>query len=61
MPSFVYRCSGCDCRIEQTRHDMAGTRHVIDRGTHPEVCGVLRRDYKAEAVGIDTSNLRSAR
>lgn len=60
MPTFIYICTGCGRRFEEPKHSMAGVRHLVDEMLD-DVCGVLRRDYKAEAVGIDTSTLRAAR
>lgn len=58
MGVYCYRCGGCERKFEHSHRLHDGAMHVRDDG---EVCGPAVRDYKAEAVGVDTSNLRSAR
>jgi predicted nucleic acid-binding Zn ribbon protein len=57
MPTYVYRCSGCDADVEHERHDLTGTRHMAGN----VVCGELRRNYRAESAGIAIHNLREER
>lgn len=51
---FCYICTTPSC---QTRYE----EDVIDDLLCGNCYGKLRRDYRAEAVGIDTSTLRQAR
>jgi len=59
MPaSFCYRCKKCDQVVEFDRVLADNTRHMT---SEKKVCGTLRRDYKAENVGVHTASLRRSR
>lgn len=53
MPKYLYICTGCGTVIELPQRGPTDPdsplRHLTDDG----VCGVLRRDWKAEAVNMN--------
>lgn len=63
MPTYIYRCKGCGVPVETgalaPSPDSEGGefRHLVG----DEVCGVFRRDFRAEGAGIAISNLRQER
>ena len=59
MAMYCFRCSGCGLQTERpTLPKTSLYRHI---NADLAVCGVLKRDYKAENVGVHTANLRKAR
>ena len=59
MPTYEFRCTGCDKRWEDARFDAyhKQARHV--NGDTGETCGRIVRAWGS--INVNTTNLRSAR
>lgn len=54
MPTYCHRCTGCgeliELPVQGPTYDGSPLRHLTDE---TGVCGVLRRDYKAEGANMN--------
>lgn len=59
MPAYCFRCSGCDLPIELPQPGPGADGPLLRHYVGDEVCGVLRRDYRAEGANVNRQNLRN--
>lgn len=57
MPTYLYVCTGCGMSAESPK--LSDPDHPFRHLVGDEVCGVMRRDWKAEGTNFNRTNLRN--